>query len=127
MKKFIAGFVFLIAGLATSGQENTVILPAVGSWPETGNVTDLELIQDIYGGMYILYINDGKFRILKTGEDGEFKPYVPHGFEGNLLSARKLSMISDGPEQYSAFIGTREGVEGIYLFGLNYRGELAYY
>jgi hypothetical protein len=36
-------------------------------------------------------------------------------------------MISDGPEQYSAFIGTREGVEGIYLFGLNYRGELAYY
>jgi hypothetical protein len=77
--------------------------------------------------MYILYIDDGEFRVLKTGEDGEFKSYVPHGFEGNLLSARKLSMISDGPEQYSAFIGTRGDIEGIYLFGLNYRGELVYY
>jgi hypothetical protein len=127
MKWFIAGFIFLITGLAAGGQESTVILSTVGSWPETGNVTALELIQDLYGGMYILYIDDGEFRVLKTGEDGEFKSYVPRGFEGNWLSARKLSMISDGPEQYSAFIGTREGIEGIYLFGLNYQGDLVYY
>jgi hypothetical protein len=127
MKGFIVGFIFLITGLTAGGQENTVILQTLGSWPETGNITDLELIQDLYGGIYILYIADGEFRVLKTGEDGQFKPYVPHGFEENFLSVRRLAMISDGPEQYSAFIGTRDGIEKIYLFGLNYLGELVYY
>ncbi|WP_010259467.1 hypothetical protein [Treponema primitia] len=127
MKGFIAGFVFLITGLIVGGQENALIALPVGSRPESGDVTALELIQDFRGGMYILSITDGEFRILKGGQGEELKPYIIDGFDGNLLKARDLAMVSGGPEQYSAFIGTRDGVEGIYLFGLSYMGELAYY
>ncbi|MFP3042366.1 hypothetical protein LQZ19_11175 [Treponema primitia] len=127
MKGFIAGFVFLITGLIVGGQENALIALPVGSRPESGDVSALELIQDFRGGMYILYIADGEFRALKSGEGGELKPYIIDGFDGNLLKARDLTMVSGGPEQYSAFIGTREGVEGIYLFGLSYMGDLVYY
>jgi hypothetical protein len=126
MKRFIAGFVFLITGLAL-GAEESVIAVLEGSWPETGRVTEMELIHDLRGGAYVPYIADDEFRILRTLDGGPPEPYVPEGFDGNLLKARNLTVSIGGLEQYMAFIGRSGGSEAIYLFGHTFRDDLRYY
>jgi hypothetical protein len=114
-------------GLTLSGQENSPLAKPIDLWPEPGTVTEMRVIQDIRGGTYIFYIMDGEFRVLRKRPGENLSPYSPIGFDGSLISARNLVVIAGGPEQYSAFIGEKEGFEEIYLFELNYRGDLIYH
>ncbi|GHU63172.1 hypothetical protein FACS189445_6400 [Spirochaetia bacterium] len=127
MKRFIAGFVFLITGLVLGAEERALIALPLGSWPETGRVMEMELLQDLRGGAYVPYIAGEEFRLLRKTEDGGLAPHMPEGFEGTQISARRLSVSTGGLEQYTAFIGRKGGSEAVYLFGLNSRDDLRYY
>jgi hypothetical protein len=123
MKSFVAGLVLLIAGAGAGAQEAPLALPE-GSWPEPGRVTEMRVIHDLQGGVYIPYIAEGVFRVLHAGPGGKLAPYAPEGFEGGSPGARSIKAISDGPERYVAFID-RNGGESIRLFGFGFRTAMS--
>jgi hypothetical protein len=125
MKFFVAGFAVLLAGLGLGAQEVPIALPE-SSWPEPGRVTEMRAIHDLQGGVYIPYIAENTFRVLRAGPDGKLGPSVPEDFEGGSLAARNLKAISEGPERHIAFIGS-DGGESIYLFGFGFWDALSYY
>jgi hypothetical protein len=124
MKSFVAGLVVLIAGMTVGAQEAPLAL-LERRWPEPGRVTEMRVIHDLQGGVYVPYIAEGAFRVLRGGAGGSQGPYMPEGFDGASLEARKLKAISDGPERYVAFIGRRDGGESIYLFGFGFQDQLS--
>jgi hypothetical protein len=130
MKSFVAGFVVLIAGMGlvvreTGAQEAPIAL-LERSWPEPGRVTEMRVIHDLQGGVYVPYIAENAFRVLRAGAGGTQGPVMPEGFDGGSLEARNLQAISDGSERYVAFIGRKGGGESIYLFGFGFRDKLSY-
>jgi hypothetical protein len=135
MKRFVVGLVVLIAGMGlgapwasapwASAQE-APLARWESFWPEPGRVTEMRAIHDLQGGVYVPYIADGAFRLLRAGVDGTLGPYAPEGFDGGSFGARSLKTISDGPERYVAFIG-RSGGESIHLFGFGFWDDLSYY
>jgi hypothetical protein len=126
MKRYIVGFVFFIVCLTVSGLEDSPPAKLIDLWQETGAVSEMRVMHDFQDGAYIFYIADGEFRILRKAEGEDLSPYTPAGFDGSRIHARNLSVISEGPEQYSSFIGRKDGLEELYLFELTYRGELIY-
>jgi hypothetical protein len=125
MKFFVVGLVVLIAGMGLGAQEAPIALPE-SSWPEPGRVTEMRVIHDLQGGVYIPYIAGSAFQVLRSGAGGKLDPYVTEGFDGGPLAARNLKAISDGPERYIAFIGGSGG-ESVYLFGFGFWDALSYY
>jgi hypothetical protein len=135
MKSFVAGLVILIAGMGLVAQEASAqetgaqkvpIALLEGSWPEPGRVTEMRVIHDLQGGVYIPYIAENLFRILRAGTGEKLGPYIPEGFDGGSIEARNLQAISDGAERYVAFIGRNDGGESIYLFGFGFQDRLSY-
>jgi hypothetical protein len=124
MKSFVAGLVVLIAGMGLGAQEAPIALWE-SSWQEPGRVAEMRVIQDLQGGVYIPYIAEGAFRVLRAGSDGKLCPSMPEDFDGERLRARNLKAISDGPERYVAFIG-RDAGDSIYLFGFDFLEALSY-
>jgi hypothetical protein len=123
MKSFFAGLVVLFAAMGAGAQEVPIAL-LESSWPEPGRVTEMRVIHDLQGGVYIPYIAENTFQILR-GFGGKLEPYAPEGFDGRPLVARNLRVISDGAERYVAFIG-RSGGESIQLFGFGFWDALSY-
>jgi hypothetical protein len=124
MKYCAAGLIILLAGMGLGAQGAPIAL-LEGSWPETGLVTELQAIHDLRGGVYVPYIAEGFFRVLRAGAGGKLVSHAARGFDGGALEARALRTISDGSERYVAFIG-RDGGESIYLFGFGFWDELSY-
>jgi hypothetical protein len=125
MKSFVAGLVLLFAGLGMGAQEAPIAV-LESSWPVPGRVTEMRVIQDLQGGVYVPYIADGTFRVVRAGSGGKPVPYEPEGFDGLPPAARDLQAISDGAERYVAFIG-RDLDESIQLFGFGFHDALSYY
>ena len=126
MKNFVAGLVVLIAGMGLGAQEAPIAL-LESSLPEPGRVTEMRTLHDLQGGVYIPYIAENAFRILRAGAGERLGPYEPEGFDGGAFAARNLKTISDGSERYLAFIGRRGGVESVCLFGFGFWGVMSYY
>jgi hypothetical protein len=134
MKLFVVGLVVMIAaiglcalgaGALESGVPEAPLARRESSWPEQGRVTEMRTIHDLRGGVYVPYIAEGAFRILRAGPDGELGPYMPEGFNDGPPAARSLKAIGDGPERYIAFIG-QSGGESIRLFGFGFWDDLSY-
>jgi hypothetical protein len=125
MKKFAAGLVVFAAGLCLGAQEALIALPE-SFWPEQRLVTEMRALHDLRGGVYIPYIADDAFQILRSGPGEELSPYTPEGFDGDGLGARKLKAVEGGPERYVAFIGRGGGGESIRLFGFGFWDDLSY-
>ncbi|MDR3124258.1 MAG: hypothetical protein LBU16_10850 [Treponema sp.] len=129
MKRFVAGLVVLIACMGLSaywaGAQESPIALRESSWPEQGRVTEMRALHDLRGGVYIPYIAEGAFRVLRAGAGGKLDVYAPKGFDRGPLGARSLKAISDGPERYVAFIG-QSGGESIHLFGFGFWDDLSY-
>jgi hypothetical protein len=125
MKSFVAGLVVLIACMGVGAQE-APIARLERYWSEPGRVTEMRVIHDLQGGVYIPYIAEKAFRVIRASAGKRQGPYMPEGFDGGALEARNLQAISDGSERYVAFIGRRGGGESIYLFGFGFRDELSY-
>jgi hypothetical protein len=123
MKKFAAGLVFLAACLGA--QEAPIALPE-SFWPEQRLVTEMRALQDLRGGVYIPYIAEDAFRILRSGPGEELSPYAPEGFDGGSYAARKLKTVEGGSERYVAFIGRRGAGESICLFGFGFWDDLSW-
>jgi hypothetical protein len=126
MKKFVLFVLLLTIGVTLFGAEPGTILTLTGSHPITGKVTEMEIVHDLYGGAYVLYINDGEFNVLRKTAAG-LTPYEPEGFGRRPKQARNLCGFEGTSEQYTAFIGKEGDREELFLFGVNHRGELVYY
>jgi hypothetical protein len=127
MKKFAVGLVVFAAGLCLGAQEAPIALPE-SSWPEPRLVTEIQTLHDLRGGVYIPYIAEDAFRVLRSVPGEKLSPYAPEGFDGVSAGARKLKAAKDGPERHLAFIGSRgDGGESIYLFGFGFWDDLSYY
>jgi hypothetical protein len=126
MKKYLLFVLLLAAGLSLFGAEPGTILSPLGSYAGIGKLTEMEIIHDLYGGAYILYIDDGEFHILRQS-GGALAPYAPEGFNRKPKQARNLRSFEGASEQYTAFIGREGGRDELFLFGVNYKGELEYY
>jgi hypothetical protein len=124
MKSFAAGLVVLLVGMGLGAQDAPIALRE-GSWPERGLITEIRAIHDLRGGIYIPYIAEGSFRILRADAGGKLIPHAARDFDGDSLEARTLKTISDGSERYIAFIGRDKG-ETIHLFGFGFWDELSY-
>jgi hypothetical protein len=125
MKKFAAGLVVFAAGLCLGAQEASIALPE-SFWPERRRVTEMRALQDLRGGVYVPYIAEGEFRVLRSGPDKALAPYTPEGFEGASAEARKLKAVEGGPERYVAYIGRGgSGGESIRLFGFGFWDDLS--
>jgi hypothetical protein len=125
MKKFTAGLIVFAAGLCLGAQEAPITLPE-SSWPEQRLVTEMRALQDLRGGVYIPYIAENSFRILRSGPGEKLSSYVTEGFDGDFPSARKLKAVDNGPERYVAFIGGSSAGESIRLFGFGFWDDLSY-
>jgi hypothetical protein len=125
MKSCIAGLIVVIVGMGLGAQEAPIAL-LESSWPEPGRVTEMRVIHDLQGGVYIPYIAGNAFRVLRAGDGENLGPYMPEGFDGGPFVARNLKAVSDGPERYLAFIG-RNGGESVHLFGFGFWDALSYY
>jgi hypothetical protein len=122
MKKFAAGLIVFAAGLCLGAQE--ALLPE-SFWPEQRLVTEMRALHDLRGGVYIPYIAEDAFRILRSGPG--LSLYTPEGFDGDSLGARKLKAAEGGSERYLAFIGRRgEAGESICLFGFGFWDDLSW-
>ncbi|MDR0597521.1 MAG: hypothetical protein LBG14_03330 [Treponema sp.] len=126
MKNCIAGLVIFIAGMGLGAQETPIAL-LEDSWMEPGRVTEMLALHDLQGGVYIPSIAGNAFRVLRAGAGERLGPYAPEGFDGVSPAARNLKAISDGSERYLAFIGRRDGVESVCLFGFGFWDALSYY
>jgi hypothetical protein len=126
MKKIaLTGFLFIALGTLFCEEANIARL--AGSIPTAGQVTEMEIMHDLHGGSYALYIADGKFNVARSGTTGHFAAYIPEGFIAPQGVARDLRLSASGPVQYAAFIGSESGIERLYIFGLDYQGVLNYY
>jgi hypothetical protein len=125
MKKFVAGLVVLMAALEAGAQEAPIALRE-SSWPEPGRLTEMLALHDLRGGVYIPYIAEDAFALLRAGADGQLSPYAPEGFDGVSATARKLKIIDGGSERYIAFIGRSGGGESIQLLGFGFWEDMAY-
>jgi hypothetical protein len=127
MKKFALFVVFVTIGVTLFGVERGTLLSLMGTHSGTGKVTELEVIHDLHGGAYILYIDDGEFHALRGTDAAGLTPYEPKGFDRHPKQARSLRSFEGVSEQYTAFIGSEGNREELFLFGVNYKGELVYY
>ncbi|MDR1248537.1 MAG: hypothetical protein LBK63_04455 [Treponema sp.] len=126
MKKFAAGLLVFAAGLCLDAQEAPIALPE-SSWPERRLVTEIQALQDLRGGVYVPYIAEDRFQLLRYGPGEALSPYAPAGFNGASLGARKLKAIKEGPERYAGFIGRQKGGESICLFGFGFWDDLSWH
>jgi hypothetical protein len=126
MKKFAVGLAVVLAGLGLGAQEAPIALRE-SFWPEPGRLTEMLALHDLRGGVYIPYIAEDTFTVLRAGGGGELSPYMPEGFDGVSAGARKLKAIDSGSERQVAFIGRNGEEESIQLFGFGFWEDLSYY
>jgi hypothetical protein len=127
MKKGFWVFAWLLMGLCLYGMGDEPVAVLMGNFPAPEGLSELGLIHDGSGGVYILCIAGGEVTIVRRGVDGAFEPYHPAGFPGGLRDARQLRLNDSGPVQYAAFIGAENGIEALYVLGLDDQAELSYY
>jgi hypothetical protein len=125
MKKHLFFILLWSAGTSLFGTEPGTVLSLLGTYSKTGKITELELIHDMHGGAYILYVDDGYFHVLKqTG--GALIPYTPDGFSRKPVRIRNLRSFEGTPAQYTAFIGREGDRDELFLFAVDYKGDLVY-
>jgi hypothetical protein len=120
--------VSLAASPLFGAETNSLLLP-LGTIPVQGPVEELEVIHDLHGGMYVLYIAGGEFRVIRGTRDGNFAAYTPEGFDasvGKISRARNLILSDTGPIQFAAYTGSTGGTEQVFLLALDFEGVLKY-
>jgi hypothetical protein len=90
-----------------------------GVFPARGGVSELKVLQDGRGNVYVLYIEDGRFLALKADGRGGLEPYRVEGLDEALYGARRLELSGFGIDQYAAFAGLLNGSEGVFVLGLD--------
>jgi hypothetical protein len=123
----LTGLYLLLAGTVLFCQESFPVFYPAGGFPAPGRVSGLKVLQDGMGHAYVLYIEDGQFRILKADGRGALEPYQAEGLDAAIYGARQLELSGFGINQHAAFIGGTNGSEGIFVLGLDSEGALRCY
>jgi hypothetical protein len=123
-------FCCLLAGIGFKGYGDTPPVLGAGTFPVAGAVSGLGLIHDGAGTVYVLAQPGGEagsMTIARKQGEGEWAPYKPGGLPETITKARRLVLSAPGPVQYAAFIAQEEGLEALYVLGLDDTAELVYY
>jgi hypothetical protein len=121
------GLCLFLGGTALFGRDFAPAFYPAGVFPAPGTVTELKVLQDGLGNVYILYAEDGRFRTLKADGQGALEQYQVEGLDPGIYGVRQLGLSVFGIDQYAAFIGTQNGSEGVFVLELDVAGTLRYY
>jgi hypothetical protein len=114
-------------GAALFGRDVSPAFYPAGVFPAAGGITELRVLHDGLGNVYVLYVEDGRFRALKADGRGALEPYRVEGLDPDIYGVRRLELSGFGIGRYAAFAGTRNGSEGVFVLGLDFQGALRYY
>ncbi|MDR2482644.1 MAG: hypothetical protein LBD08_03330, partial [Treponema sp.] len=120
--------VLLFAGMGLWAGEPPFSLSAMGGFPLEGTVSELKALHDIHGGVFVIFIADGRLGIYHGDKQGNFEPYQAEGLEEEELGeVRLLRLLDRGPRHFAAFISRTGGAETVYLLSLDHQGGLRAY
>jgi hypothetical protein len=126
-RNLLIGLCLFLSGTALFGRDLSPAFYPVGVFPAQGAITGLKVLHDGLGAVYVLYVEDGRFRALKADGQGALEPYQVEGLDPGIYGVRQLELSAFGIGQYAAFIGSLNGSEGIFVLGLDFLGALRYY
>ncbi|MDR1949822.1 MAG: hypothetical protein LBQ38_10560 [Spirochaetaceae bacterium] len=106
------------------GTEQDRLLAEFGSFPVRGTIDEFEVVQELQGGVYVLYIADGQFSVIRGDRDGNFDSYEVPGLEAGFQNPRNLSVNPPGFTEYAAFMADKMGARRIYIFRVDHFGNL---
>ncbi|MDR3336530.1 MAG: hypothetical protein LBT16_04935 [Treponema sp.] len=107
--------------------EDTIIDAAIaGIFPASEQLSEIGLIQNFDGSIYIFCVEEGVLSIKKGDGKGNTEDYRTEGLPEGLRNIHALSLSASGPWQYAAFIGSENGKEGVYVLQTDHNGELRY-
>jgi hypothetical protein len=95
-----------------------------GIFPVEEDIRELKVLRDMDGGIYILYIAGGEFKVIHGDNTGHFGGYAVPGFDGVFQNPRGLAVSAGGFKEYAAFMADAQGWVNIYLFAVDSLGEL---
>jgi hypothetical protein len=126
-KNLFIGLCLFLGGMALFGRDTVPAFYPAGVFPAAGGINGLKVLHDGLGNVYVLYVEDGRFRALKADGEGAPEPYQVEGLDPDIYGVRQLELSGFGTGQYAAFVGTRNGSEGVFVLGLDFPGTLRYY
>ena len=127
VKNLFIGLCLFLGGTALFGLDTVPAFYSAGVFPAAGSINELKVLHDGLGNVYVLYVEDGRFRALKADGQGAPEPYQVEGLDPDIYGVRQLELSGFGIGQYAAFVGTRNGSEGVFVLGLDFSGTLRYY
>jgi hypothetical protein len=95
-----------------------------GIFPAAEDIRELKVLRDLNGGIYILYIAGGEFKVIHGDNTGHFEGYAVPDFDGVFQNPRGLAVSAGGFKEYAAFMADTQGLVNIYLFAVDSPGEL---
>jgi hypothetical protein len=126
-RNLLIGLCLFLGGTALFGGDTSPAFYPAGVFPAPGTITELKVLQDGLGNVYVLYAGDGRFRALKADGRGALEPYQVEGLDPGIYGVRQLELSGFGIGQYAAFVGSLNGSEGVFVLGLDFSGALRYY
>jgi hypothetical protein len=118
----ILGLLTLSPGLFGMEQEEPIV--EFGSFPARETVDEFTVMQDLQGGVYVLYIAGNQFSVIRGDRDGNFEPYTVPQLEPGFQNPRNLSVNPPGFTEYAAFMADKMGILYVYLFRIDHDGDL---
>jgi hypothetical protein len=126
-RNLLIGVCLFLGGTSLFGRDSSPAFYPAGVFPAPGTITELKVLQDGLGNVYVLYAEDGRFRALKADGQGALEPYQVEGLDPGIYGVRQLGLSGFGIGQYAAFIGSLNGSEGVFVLELDAAGTLRYY
>jgi hypothetical protein len=126
-RNLFIGLCLFLGGTALFGGDTAPVFSPAGVFPAPGGVNELRVLHDGLGNVYVLFVEDGRFHALKADRGDALEPYQVEGLDPDIYGARHLELSGFGLSQYAAFVGTRNGSDGVFVLELDFSGALRYY
>ena len=123
-------FVVLCVSLSVTtafSQEVPLLTQLTQPYPVPTGVDELALLNDLQGGFYVVYTEAGRLHVLRGAGDGQLVPYEVDFYGKTITDIHSLTTNPMGPGQFGCFVGTENGAERLFFFGVNPEAAFVFY